>query len=92
MHALGFVHEHSRVDRDRYVKINENKQPSVPKHNYDKDGFPIGGYDPQSIMHYELCEYMTSNHPKAKKMGQRIDFSQQDLKGIEYVYGNPQCT
>jgi len=92
MHALGFLHEHSRVDRDRYVSFNEDENPSVDKSNFDIEGYPIGDYDPNSLMHYPLCKYMVSNHPEAAKMGQRIDFSEGDLKAITYVYSDPKCT
>jgi hypothetical protein len=92
MHALGFLHEHCRLDRDGYVLFNESKNPSVGKHNYIKEGHPVGDYDLSSIMHYFLCEYIYSNHPEAIKMGQRVSFSKGDLKAIKFVYGPPVCT
>jgi hypothetical protein len=55
MHAVGFHHEHSRQDRDDYVKILwENIDPALAS-NFDKStgtttfGFP---YDYLSIMQY----------------------------------------
>ena len=55
MHALGFYHEQSRADRDKYVEIHwENIMPHG-RHNFEKAyyiddyGTP---YDYCSIMHY----------------------------------------
>ncbi|OQV23986.1 putative Zinc metalloproteinase nas-14 [Hypsibius exemplaris] len=58
MHALGFMHEHSRLDRDDYVEIlSENIKPGMEAGNFRKHdsktvtafGLP---YDFDSIMHY----------------------------------------
>lgn len=58
MHALGFIHEQNRVDRDAYVKINWNNITPSAKINFEK--FPSsmmlvsGGaaFDYRSIMIY----------------------------------------
>lgn len=58
LHALGFWHEQSRIDRDNYVTINWQNIATNQQHNFNKYtsssadtmGFP---YDYYSIMHYE---------------------------------------
>lgn len=63
MHALGFYHEQSRDDRDRYVTINGSNIRSGKAHNFRKynqswyhrfwpEGRNMGNYDYGSIMHY----------------------------------------
>lgn len=56
-HALGFVHEHQRCDRDEHLIMqpagNANDQ-------FDKlctYGEPLGNYDITSIMHYNSSEF-----------------------------------
>jgi hypothetical protein len=59
-HVLGFFHEHSRWDRDRYVTVHyENIKPGragdydwVPKTNWIVSST---SYDYRSIMHYRVC-------------------------------------
>jgi len=63
MHALGFYHEQSRDDRDRYVTVNGSNITSGNAHNFRKynqswhhyfwpEGRNMGSYDYGSIMHY----------------------------------------
>ena len=59
-HALGFIHEHQRWDRDQCVTIHyENIKPGrasdydwIPKTNWMVSSLP---YDYRSIMHYRIC-------------------------------------
>ncbi|XP_065676758.1 high choriolytic enzyme 1 isoform X4 [Hydra vulgaris] len=59
LHALGFLHEHTRLDRDKYIKINweniiDDPSERLQFRNYrhgDADGLGLG-YDLDSIMHY----------------------------------------
>lgn len=56
-HALGFHHEQTRPDRDRYVRIlNQNIKPSAKfnfkKYDWNKiDSYNVP-YDYMSVMHY----------------------------------------
>ena len=57
LHALGFFHEHSRPDRDQYVKIIEENIQEVALPNFQKlkpqdiESYDID-YDYNSVMHY----------------------------------------
>ncbi|MCB0405622.1 MAG: M12 family metallopeptidase [Bdellovibrionales bacterium] len=101
MHALGFIHEHSRIDRDEYVKINwENIDPkfrmqfeTVPEILMD----PIKGtpFDYASIMLYPPNAFAKD---KAKvtiesTTGTPLNpadarLSNQDVERIARLYGN----
>ena len=56
MHALGFYHEHSRADRDKYIKIvNKNVRKGKQKNFHTKGDDTTTrnfDYDYDSIMHY----------------------------------------
>ena len=61
MHTIGFWHEHTRPDRDEYVRINEWNIDTrkLPIHNFTKRkrweaNINGGEYDYCSIMHYSL--------------------------------------
>ncbi|XP_059475952.1 low choriolytic enzyme-like [Neocloeon triangulifer] len=64
IHALGFFHEQSRGDRDKYVQIlyKNIKNPNI--HNFERrDSNNLGStYDPESIMHYS--RYAFAKNPK----------------------------
>lgn len=104
MHALGFYHEHTRSDRDRYVTIqwdNINKFSEEDGrdwgHNFKKcterncKDLKVG-YDYDSIMHYggNLGPYKAIV-PKERgaRIGQRQYLSAKDLIGINEHYGCP---
>lgn len=61
MHALGFHHEHSRIDRDTYIYIDTlNVRPNMRQHFrkynhiYPNIGLDLGYFDYNSIMMYSL--------------------------------------
>lgn len=55
MHALGFVHEQNRTDRDDYIVVHPECIDSSLSDQYKKTLIvPFGLYDFQSIMHYGL--------------------------------------
>ncbi|KAB7494434.1 Zinc metalloproteinase nas-13 [Armadillidium nasatum] len=61
-HALGFFHEQSRPDRDKYVTINHNNIQSGKEHNFEKyntDFVTTFGvnYDYSSVMHYHSTAF-----------------------------------
>ena len=56
MHALGFYHEHSRADRDKYIKIVDKNVRKGKQKNFHTKGDDTTtrnfDYDYDSIMHY----------------------------------------
>ncbi len=54
MHALGFYHEQSRIDRDSYININWGNINESAKHDFqiELDGTVRSSYDYCSIMQY----------------------------------------
>ncbi|XP_076020003.1 hatching enzyme 1.2-like [Genypterus blacodes] len=54
LHALGFHHEHTRSDRDQYVRINwDNLSPANRYNFYKADTNNLNtAYDYSSVMHY----------------------------------------
>ena len=54
LHAAGFVHEHTRPDRDAFVSVIFSNILPDKAHNFTKrsTALNIGPYDFGSIMHY----------------------------------------
>lgn len=67
-HVLGFAHEHSRPDRDQYIRINCNNIARNLTQNFRRlkkktvhtFGVP---YDFYSIMHYRLDHFSANGLP-----------------------------
>ncbi|CAG8517392.1 9052_t:CDS:2 [Diversispora eburnea] len=69
MHALGFWHEHTRLDRDDWITVRGFETPFF-KSNFAKHQNTIdirnrnhGLYDLKSIMHYALTDYIDLTDP-----------------------------
>lgn len=102
MHSLGFIHEHSRPDRDSYVKVmwdniekrewaNFNKYTVHDVKNMNVD------YNYASVMHYRNDAFtkngddtLIAQDEPSLKFGQRIKFSEGDIKEINLLYKCPQ--
>lgn len=80
-HAIGFWHEHSRPDRDEYIRIN---YANIADRNKDEDNFHIVNsdnfkdvsdikYDIESIMHYGPYEFAVSNERGSETITVRED-------------------
>ena len=56
MHVIGFWHEHTRPDRDKYIEIRTEYLPKEGAHNWDikylNQANMVGEYDLCSVMHY----------------------------------------
>lgn len=98
LHALGFLHEQNRFDRDPFVKINYNNIKNGYEANFQKgrsseqDSQGIS-YDYGSVMHYNVNAFSKNTEPTIialkqtnKKIGQREGFSKNDLKKVNRMY------
>merc|ERR1719436_687914 len=95
MHALGYLHEQSRKDRDEYVTIHWENIDDSKKHNFNKcyecDNQGLE-YDPSSVMHYGSKTFSKNNKATitlkkgSGSMGQRDGFSVLDYEGINKIY------
>uniref|UniRef100_A0A8C1QI94 Metalloendopeptidase n=1 Tax=Cyprinus carpio TaxID=7962 RepID=A0A8C1QI94_CYPCA len=96
-HALGFYHEHTRSDRDKYVKINWEYVPTDKASNFQIQNTNNQNttYDYGSIMHYGKTAFTTQAGkntitpiPDATvAIGQRQDMSNLDILRINKLYG-----
>eukprot|EP00118_Oscarella_pearsei_P017771 m.178711 g.178711 ORF g.178711 m.178711 type:complete len:1251 (+) comp39187_c0_seq2:367-4119(+) len=102
-HAIGYWHEHTRPDRDRYIEVVWGNIESKVKHNFYKQlgrivnslGEP---YDYGSIMHYGKYTFSNSSGKKTLRtkvkdvsIGQRIALSKGDIKQTNKLYSCAKC-
>ncbi|KAI3364448.1 hypothetical protein L3Q82_011236 [Scortum barcoo] len=95
LHALGFYHEHTRSDRDQYIRINwENIDKSV-LYNFDKqDTNNLNTpYDYSSVMHYGRTAFGKNGletiipiPDSSVPIGQRKGMSNIDIVRINRLY------
>ncbi|KRZ24175.1 Zinc metalloproteinase nas-4 [Trichinella pseudospiralis] len=98
LHALGFIHEQSRSDRDKYVRIlwqnilpgMESEFEKYSDQDLDNLGFE---YDYESIMHYEKEAFSRNGRATliplksgSEMMGQRDGLSAKDILKINKLY------
>ncbi|XP_056283793.1 low choriolytic enzyme-like [Pseudoliparis swirei] len=95
LHALGFYHEHTRSDRDNYIKINWENLKNFFLINFEKkDSNNLNTkYDYTSVMHYGRTAFGTNRKvtivpiPDASApIGQRENMSELDLLRINKLY------
>ncbi|XP_051959958.1 hatching enzyme 1.2-like [Xyrauchen texanus] len=96
LHSLGFYHEHTRSDRDQYVRINwENIAPASVSNFELKDTNNLNTtYDYTSIMHYGRTSFtiqsgkatITPIPDSSVKIGQRVEMSSTDILRINKLY------
>lgn len=98
MHAVGFLHEQSRFERDHYVKINWKNIKKGYSSNFNKaekdesDAFGVS-YDYGSIMHYSKNAFSSNGAPTIEpliksvtNLGQREGFSNRDIQKLQRMY------
>ncbi|XP_051575939.1 meprin A subunit beta-like [Myxocyprinus asiaticus] len=99
LHALGFIHELSRYDRDNYVTIvyeNIRKGHEGNFIKYTENRTRTGGvpYDYTSVMHYNKNAYSNGNGPTIitkfpefkDVIGQHLDMSEYDVLELNNIY------
>ncbi|KAL3091000.1 hypothetical protein niasHT_023600 [Heterodera trifolii] len=98
MHAVGFFHEQSRYDRDSFIQILWSNVLRGADDQFEKYSFntidQLGEpYDYGSIMHYGAYAFSSNGKrtivPRrngANRMGQRVTFSEIDLRKINKLY------
>ncbi|XP_060084982.1 uncharacterized protein LOC132564343 [Ylistrum balloti] len=100
-HAVGFFHEQSRYDRDKYVEVRWDNIMDGKDRDFVAESRNIlntldSPYDYGSVMHYGATTFSKNGNPTLKAlfddkgtMGQRDGFSAVDIWKINKLYG---CT
>ncbi|KAF8385989.1 nas-33 [Pristionchus pacificus] len=105
-HALGFWHEHSRPDRDQFIKVNPGNMQQGTQGQFvkrsiqdaDTQGLP---FDYASVMHYAANSYARTSllftlEPRdvlyRSTIGSRSEPSFLDYKHINKLYCSRTCT
>ena len=98
-HAVGLWHEHTRADRDNYIKVNFNNIQTGKEHNfqtYEQRGSDGDEYttslDFGSVMLYSSYSFSSNGQPTITKLNgstfgvQRNGLSAGDIEGINVMY------
>ncbi|KAG7471498.1 low choriolytic enzyme-like [Solea senegalensis] len=94
LHALGFHHEHTRMDREQYITIlSQNIMTGKEINFHEKRGKTFGlPYDITSIMHYGRGFFSANGLPTivskedVKEMGQRDNLTELDVQRVHHLY------
>lgn len=98
MHALGFFHEHTRPDRDKYIKIDWTNIEEEHSRNFQKYPRDLGSsfgkpYDYDSVMHYSRFAFSKDLDVPTiipadgeASIGQRLGLSYYDREEINTLY------
>jgi hypothetical protein len=97
-HTLGLQHEHSRKDRDKFVKIEWSNIEASQRSNFQisRHSKAVGEYDYASIMHYPFNAFaMDVGMPTIRPLDSTIPLdtlaasevlSEGDIKGLARLY------
>uniref|UniRef100_A0A8C4VME5 Metalloendopeptidase n=1 Tax=Gopherus evgoodei TaxID=1825980 RepID=A0A8C4VME5_9SAUR len=95
MHVLGFWHEHSRADRDKYIRISWNEILTGFEINFMKswNSNMLVDYDYSSVMHYGRYAFSMTGLPTIiplsnpfVALGQRRNLSSSDIARVNKLY------
>ncbi|XP_004074494.1 zinc metalloproteinase nas-4 [Oryzias latipes] len=95
LHTLGFQHEHTRLDREKYITILPENIISGMENNfrtYNGETFDLQ-YDYTSIMHYGRKFFSSNGEPtivpnrNVEDMGQRKMLTPSDIQRVRHLYG-----
>lgn len=101
MHAMGFLHEQSRPDRNNFVQINTANIEPGREHNFNRNAgaTTVGAYDFLSIMHYgrtafsvngqDTITVLPPNQAFQSQIGNRSYMTTLDAQGLANRYGPP---
>ncbi|CAF2079518.1 unnamed protein product [Rotaria magnacalcarata] len=100
LHALGFLHQQSRSDRDTFVNINYNNivpgyEGNFQKYRGDQEDALNIQYDYGSVMHYPRDAFSKNGQTTIEPLqsnvtiGQRITLSANDIQEVRNFYN---CT
>ena len=104
MHALGFIHEHSRPDRDEYIKvkydnIKKDEWSNFQKYSLDEIDNLKEDFNFASVLLYRNDAFtknggdtLTALEEPDLEFGQRVKFSVGDVKEINNLYHCTQYT
>ncbi|XP_062452633.1 astacin-like metalloendopeptidase [Rhea pennata] len=96
MHLAGFWHEHSRADRDDYIRISWDHILPGFEGNFMKSRTSnmLVGYDYSSVLHYSRYAFSRSGaptitplRPPTAPLGQRRELSASDAARVNRLYG-----
>merc|ERR1712126_27670 len=99
LHAAGFWHEQSRLDRDKYIRVALENVPEDARNNFNKVDASyakdIGNYDYQSVMQYRSTAFSMNGKKtmirldgKTDELGQSEDgtFTKDDIFKLKTLY------
>lgn len=96
LHSMGFKHEQSRPDRDKYMIVLLNRVKPGFEHNFNtsSDFSGYGKFDFGSVMMYQSTDFAKDpRKPVMMKLDsttftkQRTHLSDGDIAGINHLYG-----
>jgi astacin len=93
-HAIGLFHEHTRTDRDTYIRVLTSNITSTAYYNFSiqSGGVDAGPYDYGSIMHYGAYSFSANGQPTIETIpagipiGQRSALSTGDISSVKAMY------